>query len=155
MRHKRYLTVKKGIYNALALLLATVAIAIPAQAELATLFTTPQERQIINSNRYRNAEVQQSVTTRQPQKQEIQRLAQEEVTRNLTISGITIASSGGHTVWINGQAYEDDDRLEDQSKIKIVTGREIRVRITAPDGKQYFATSGETLEMTYLATVEN
>ena len=34
-----------------------------------------------------------------------------------------------------------------------MVGDEIRVRITAPDGKKYYATSGETLEVSYLAAV--
>jgi hypothetical protein len=36
-----------------------------------------------------------------------------------------------------------------------MVGDEIKVRITAPDGKQYYATSGDMLEVTYLAPVEN
>jgi hypothetical protein len=58
-------------------------------------------------------------------------------------------------VWIKSLVYEDVDQLEDKSRIKVLTGDEIRVRITAPDGKQYYATSGEVLEVTYLAAVEN
>ena len=68
---------------------------------------------------------------------------------------ISLATDGAHTTWINGVAYEDGARLEDGSRIKIYTGDDIRVRITAPDGKHYFATSGETLTVTYMAAVEN
>ena len=125
-------------------------------AELSTLFTTPGERQVINSNRYKT-----EVTTQvQPivedeAVQPVQLIIQEEVTEQYRISGITLSQDGPHTVWINSQAYEDGARLENKSKIKVLVGDEIKVRITTPDGKQHYATSGETLEVTYLAPVEN
>jgi hypothetical protein len=58
-------------------------------------------------------------------------------------------------VWINSQAYEDGDKVDDKMRIKVMSGNEVRVRITAPDGKHYFATSGETIEVVYQAAVEN
>lgn len=125
-------------------------------AELATLFTTPQERQLINSNRYKSDESTLLRPTQvDDETQPVQLLLREEVTQQYRISGITISTDGPHTVWINTLAYEDGDQLEDSSKIKVLAGAEIKVRITAPDGKQYFATSGDTLEVTYLAPVEN
>ncbi len=124
-------------------------------AELSTLFTTPQERQLIDSNRYQSEEITQVQSTQVDEEaQPIQLLLQEEVTREYRISGITLSTDGPHTVWINSMAYEDGERLEDSSKIKVLAGDEIKVRITAPDGKQYYATSGDTLEVTYLAAVE-
>jgi len=125
-------------------------------AELATLFTTPQERELINSNRYKSEEITQVQSTQvNDETQPIQLLLQEEVTWEYRISGITLSMDGPHTVWINSRAYEDGEQLEDSSKIKVLAGDEIKVRITAPDGKQYYATSGDTLEVTYLAAVEN
>ncbi len=125
-----------------------------AAAELSTLFTTPQERQIINSNRYKNDAVKlqpnQAATIENP----VQLMIQEEVTRQYKITGITVSRDGPHTVWINSTAYEDGVELDDKSKIKIIVGDEIKVRITAPDGKNYYATSGETLEFSYFARVE-
>ena len=127
-----------------------------AAAGLATLFTTPEEREIINSNRYRSNDgkakpvaVEDIVTAPVPV------MNQTKITREYKISGITISSDGPHTVWINSAAYEDGEELEDKSRIKVMVGDEIRVRITAPDGKKYYATSGETLEVTYLAALEN
>jgi hypothetical protein len=125
-------------------------------AELSTLFTTPEERQIINSNRYKS----EVITPTRPVEvnevlQPVQQLLQEEVTQQYRISGITLSKDGTHTVWINSQAYEDGGRLEDKSKISVLVGDEIKVRITTPDGKQHYASSGETLEVTYLAPVEN
>jgi flavin-dependent dehydrogenase len=138
------------------LILASLAAGLlhPAQAaELSTLFTTPQECQIINTNRYKGAEVKRPVVT-EAVELPIQQLVQEKVTREYKISGITVSRDGPHTVWINSLAFEDGEELEDKSKVKVVVGDEIKVRITTPDGKHYYATSGETLEVTYLATPE-
>jgi hypothetical protein len=127
-----------------------------AASELKTLFTTPQERQLINANRYKHddARPQQTVVDKADESP-VQILAQEEKSVEYRISGISLATDGAHMAWINGIAYEDGARLEDGSRIRIYTGDDIRVRITAPDGKHYFATSGETLTVTYMAAVEN
>jgi len=125
-------------------------------AEFSTLFTTPEERQVINSNRYKTevtTQVQPIVVDEAVQP--VQLTIQEEVTQQYRISGITLSKDGPPTVWINSRAYEDGDRLENKSEIKVLVGDEIKVRITTPDGKQHYATSGETLEVTYLVTVEN
>lgn len=125
-------------------------------AELSTLFTTPEERQVINRNRYKTeVTTQVQPVVEDEAVQPVQLIIQEEVTQQYRISGITLSQDGPHTVWINSQAYEDGDRLENKSKIKVLVGDEIKVRITTPDGKQHYATSGETLEVTYLAPVEN
>ncbi|MCP4765368.1 MAG: hypothetical protein GY875_03780 [Gammaproteobacteria bacterium] len=138
-----------GIVGLLALL--------PAQAagDLTTLFTTPQERQLINANRYKRDEAKQTVQQDKPEQSPVQVLLQEEVTVEYRISGISLSGDGAHTVWINANAYEDGERLGDRSRIKVITGDGVKVRITTPDGKHYFGTSGETLAVTYMATVEN
>ena len=126
-------------------------------AELATLFTTPQERQIINSNRYKTAEPKPVAVTEieEVADQPIQQLMMEEVAASYSISGITLSAEGTHMVWINNLMYENGAKLEDKSRVDILVGDELRVRITTPDGKQHFGTSGETLEVTYLAPIEN
>ena len=136
-------------------LLVGIYQAAPA-AELSTLFTTPAERQLINSNRYKNddGEPLRLVETEVEPKPVLQ-LIRQQVTREYRVSGITVSSDGLPTVWINSLAYEDGEQLEDKSRIKVLVGDDIRVRITTPDGKNYFATSGETLEVTYLAPAEN
>jgi hypothetical protein len=125
-------------------------------AEILTLFTTPAERQIINSNRYKKDKIETRIVEVDEVVIEavVQQLIMEEVSYEYKISGITISSEGPHTVWINALAYEDGEQLEDKSKIKVLAGDEIRVRITTPDGKHHYASSGETLEITYLAPIE-
>ena len=137
-------------------LLLAAYVSLPQAAEFSTLFTTPQERQIINSNRYKDdkpkpVEVEEEIKIELP----TQQLVQEEVFREYQISGITVSQDGPHSVWINSAIYEDGEELEDSSKVKVLVGDEIRVRITAPDGKHYYATSGQTLEISYLVTVQN
>jgi hypothetical protein len=126
-----------------------------AAGDLTTLFTTPQERQLINANRYKNEEVKPKPVQDEPDLSPVQILLQEEVTTEYTISGISLSGDGMHTVWINAIAYEDGELLDDSSRIKVITQDVARVRITTPDGKHYFGSSGETLEVTYMATVEN
>jgi len=140
----------------LLLPLFTGASQVVQAAELSTLFTTPAERQLINSNRYKSDDdtIQQPVENEMTPELPIQQLVREEVTREYKVSGITVSSDGPHTVWINSLAYEDGEQLEDKSRIKVLLGDEVRVRITAPDGKNYLATIGETISVTYLAPVK-
>ena len=126
-------------------------------SELSTLFTTPQERKLINTNRYTSDEVLPRVQSNQeePTTESIQQLVQEEVSETITISGITLSDSGPNMVWINSQAYEDGASMDNKMRIKVMPGSKVKVRITAPDGKHFFATSGETIEIVYQAAVEN
>ena len=137
-----------------AIIVALSGVSRLAHADLETLFTTPQERRIINTNRYKTDEVVKP----RVQPNQIETLApllREEVNKSFVISGITISNSGPHSVWINNQVYEDGAHLDDNSHIKVLTDSNIRVRITTPDGKSYYGTSGEIIEVTYLGTVEN
>jgi hypothetical protein len=128
-------------------------------AEFATLFTTPEERALIDRNRYKSLETE---TEQQPVENaddndgmQLEPASYESVTREYKISGITLSQTGPHTVWINSVAYEDGARLDDDSRVEVIDGAEVGVRITAPDGKHYYATSGETLEVTHLVPIRN
>ena len=140
------------------LLVALGTTGVAQAADLMTLFTTPEERQIINSNRYKTDDPKPAPVVEVEEitlDLDIQQLVMEEVKREYRVSGITISRDGAHTVWINSEIYEDGAQLETDSRIKVFDGDEVRVRITAPDGKHYFATSGETVEVSYMAPVEN
>ncbi len=122
-------------------------------AELATLFTTPQERRLIDRNRYKQVEMQPeppAVVEGEVIDIDDAEFSLEQVTREYRVSGITLSQEGPHMAWINGKAYEDGAMLDDGSRIQVLTGDQIRVRITAPDGKHYLATSGETVEISLL-----
>ncbi len=142
------------------LLLAGVLLAAPVSqsvnAEILTLFSTPQERKIINANRYKSDVVQKTEVVEKPSQVEgIEQLVQTEVTLSYTISGVTLSDSGPHHVWINNVVYEDGQHLEDDSHIKVIAGSNIQIRITAPDGKMYYASSGETVDVTYITAADN
>ena len=135
-------------------LLSWPGIASLTNAEVETLFTTPQERQLINANRYKTDGIVK------PQIEEtntefVAPTAQGEVNISFAISGITISGSGPHSVWINNLVYEDGEHLEDDSHIKVLTGDKVKVRITTPDGKTYYGTSGEVVDVSYIAGVAN
>jgi hypothetical protein len=125
-------------------------------SEMLTLFTTPQERQLINAKRYELDEVLPQVPSNEGKSVDtsIQEPVKQWGRESISISGITLSSGGHNRVWINNQAYDDGDSIDDKMRIKVMVGREIMVRITAPDGRHYFLTSGETIEIVYQAEVE-
>lgn len=158
MSSKPYKPAIPAILPLLILLLATLG-SQSARAEIETLFSTPQERKIIDANRYNsdavvNVRVTEE-TDEEDEEEELLQLAKKEVTVTYTVSGITLSHSGPHFAWINNEVYEDGQRLEDNSQIKVMSGSKVRIRITAPDGKIYYANSGETIDITYLAVVED
>ncbi len=122
---------------------------------MGTLFSTPQERKIIDANRYNSDAVVNVRVTEETDEEEDPQLEQKEVTVSYTVTGITISSSGPHFAWINNEVYEDGQQLEDNSQIKVMSGSKVQIRITTPDGKIYYANSGETIDITYLAVVED
>jgi hypothetical protein len=122
----------------------------PANAEIFTLFTTPAERQLINNNRFSKEEAAPVSNTVDEEVVVVEAQKMEERIQTYLVSGITLAEGGDHTVWIDGMAYRSGDQLEDGSEIKVLGGNDVRVRITTPGGKQYFATSGQNLEVVYL-----
>ena len=83
-------------------------------ADLMILFTTPQERQIINTNRYKTDEPK-PVEVDEPEIEidlPMQMITMEEVAASYTVSGITLSNDGSHSVWINKTYYEDGAQLE-------------------------------------------
>ena len=143
----------------ITLLALAAALLFPAaaSAELGTLFTTPEERQIINANRYKSDETRSRPVEPEQQvdKMPIRQLVMQEVTHAYTVSGITLSSEGPHWVWINSTRYQDGAILEQGGRVKVLDGDEVRLRITAPDGRSYYAKSGETVEISYQVPMEN
>lgn len=152
-RHPNYrLQLTRSSLVAVLILIAGLQ---PSLAEVSTLFTTQQERQIIDRNRYKNAPVRQVQSEEKPKVEAINELVREEVKKFYTISGISISNDGTHSVWVNGQIYQDGELIDGKSRLKVVSGSDIKVRITAPDGKHFFGTSGETVEVSYLEAVDS
>jgi len=143
------------LYLVTILALLPVSGPLLAAGDLATLFTTPQERQLINANRYKTEEPRPTPEPEEIDESPVQQLLQEQVDAEYRISGISVSADGAHTAWINGQSYLDGEQLEDGSRIRVIAGDDIRLRITTPDGKHYYATSGETVSVSYMAAVED
>jgi len=139
----------------LLVLFTTLGSTVAVKADVKTLFTTTQERQIINANRYKVDEITRPPIFEDTETGFFAPVIREEFKISFVITGITVSKSGPHFVWINNQLYEDGEYLEGDSQIKVLHDGSIRVRITAPDGKRYYGTSGETVEVTYLVDVEN
>ena len=121
---------------------------------LLTLFTTPQERQIINSNRYKAEKKKQpqQQTTATSETVAVRELIKDKVTKTFKISGISINGDGSAIAWVNGQAYETGATLDDGLKLRINNGAIKSVSIITPEGKPFTATSGENLDVTFLRT---
>ncbi len=76
------------------------------------------------------------------------------------VSSLPLCAPSSHLeltdfAWINNEVYEDGQQLQDSSQIRVMSGSKVQIRITAPDGKIYYANSGETIDITYLAVVED
>ena len=123
--------------------------------DLRTLFTTEQERRVINANRYKE-ESGPSARVIAPIKEEqaepVIELLKEEVKVQYKISGVTTDLLGSQTAWINGKSYLSGETMDDKSRVTI---QGTRVIITTPDGKRHQAQSGEVLDVTYLRNIEN
>ncbi|MCP4494310.1 MAG: hypothetical protein GY820_44470 [Gammaproteobacteria bacterium] len=139
----------------IGMLLLLAAYQSSALAELATLFTTPQERQLINANRYKIGEPRKPREVVRPESNEIRQLVREEVSKSYFIAGIVVTEDGVRNAWINKQVYEDGELIDDECRLRVLVGDSIRVRITTPDGKDYYGLSGETVEVSYLKTGGN
>ncbi len=121
------------------------------KSQLLTLFSTAQERQIINNNRYKNDTPVKNTPVQPQSVEEVVELPKVEVNMTYQISGVSTNTEGSKTAWVNGKSYESGDVMEDGSKIRI---RNTTVIITTVDGKSHTGVSGEVLELTYLRAAE-
>lgn len=140
------------------IVISLLSFALQAQTDmsLSTLFTTPQERQVINANRYKTDDkpVQRVVETSPQVDQGPREILKEEVKNTYKISGISINADGTRFAWINEQLYEDGSTLDDGIKVRINNRGVKSVTLVTPDGKGHTATSGETMDVLYVRNVE-
>jgi hypothetical protein len=124
-------------------------------SQMQTLFTTAKERQIIDSNRYKEDKPVENIQPQvEPEQQNVdaeREVKKEEVVLTYKISGVSTNNEGSKTAWVNGQAYESGEVMDDGSKIRI---KNSSVVITAPDGKNYSAVSGELLDISYQRVIQ-
>ena len=130
------------------------ALAQEVDIEIQTLFTTQQERQLIDANRYRLAP-KKATRTKGPVKiVKVKEVIKQEINKDFTITGITIANSGSNTAWLNGQAVLNGEKIDGKYHIHIITGKSNKIQISTPDGQNFYGTSGETVAVKYLEVVQ-
>ena len=123
--------------------------------EILTLFTTPQERALIDNNRYRISSKKVEATVKQAEPQQPQKkVIMEDVILTLKLNGVSLNKSGQSIAWLNGQAYENGGKLEDGSTIYIKGVLNAQVKIKTPDGKFHSLVTGESSEIKYQKAVE-
>ena len=129
--------------------------AIAQQVDLKTLFTTPQERQLINSNRYHVNQPLPTPVTPEPvmETEKIQELVKELVTKNFTVSGISVDREGSRFAWVNGTMYSNNSALEDGLTLMIKDGKVKSVLIKTAEGEYFSGLTGETIEVSYRKAV--
>ncbi len=123
-------------------------------SQLQTLFTTAQERLLINSNRYKGDEKPVGqVMSPEPEAvvEAVKEVIKEAVTVKYQISGVSTNKEGSKTAWVNGKPYESGEFMDDGTKIRV---NNTTVIITTLDGINHSAISGEVLDLTYLKPVE-
>ena len=121
-------------------------------SRLSTLFTTSQERILIDSNRYKNKPQDKIAEPQQNSSPEVEATTQavkEPVTKSFNVSGFTLTISGQNVAWINGKPYENGSLLEDGSKLYISNKKGVAVQIKTPDGKYHSLPTGKPVEISY------
>ena len=119
-------------------------------SEILTLFTTQQERELIDRNRYKKKQVKNTVVKAEkpPQQNEIE-VETEEIKLTLKLDGVAISKSGQNIAWVNGKPYEHGEKLEDGSKVYINANKTTQIQIKTPDGKYHSIVTGETIDISY------
>ena len=120
-----------------------------AQEVLSTLFTTQQEREIIDANRYKNdqQETLEPQVQTAPSVENTEQKAEEKL--SFLLSGFTLTQSGQNVAWINGKPYENGSKLDDGSTLIIRKKKDLNVQIKTPDGKYHTLTTGKTEDIGY------
>lgn len=130
-------------------------VAVAQDVELKTLFTTAQERQVINSNRYHDDQPASAPIVTEPtqEAEKIQDLVKEQVVKTFQVAGISIDREGGRFAWLNGTMYSNNSELEDGLILKIRDGNVKSVLIKTADGSSFSGLTGETIEVIYRKVV--
>ena len=128
-----------------------------SEIEMMTLFTTAQERELINKNRYKKQTVKavvEVVAPKDEEHQEEEKTEQQEVKLSVSLAGVTLSQSGQNIAWLNGKALENGSKLDDGSIVYISKKIKNLVQIKTPDGKYHSITTGETIELSYFKRIE-
>ena len=122
-------------------------------ASLSTLFTTSEERKLIDANRYRGAQQVDVVTQSSPKVESVEEMI-EETTVSMILAGFTVTKSGKNVAWINGKPYENGSTLDDGSKLFISDKNGNSVRVKSPDGVFHSLPAGKSVDISYQKPIE-
>jgi hypothetical protein len=125
-----------------------------ARPEILTLFTTPQERDLIDRNRYRVTSPKADTSVKAAAPVEQKKILMQDVVLNIKLNGVSLDQSGQGIAWLNGNAYENGAKLEDGSKVYISGTLNAKVQIKTPDGKYHSLVTGEEREIKYSKAIE-
>lgn len=121
---------------------------------LNVLFSTPQERQLINSNRYKMEEdkTAKPVVASPVASNQISEIVKEQVQVNFTVGGISINNDGSRSAWVNGNKYNQGEKMSDGTVVAVNSGANNSVSLVTPDGMSHRVLPGETINITYFRT---
>ena len=125
-----------------------------ARPEILTLFTTPQERDLIDRNRYRITPQKVDTTVEAAAPIEQKKVLMQDVVLSIKLNGVSLDKSGQGIAWLNGKAYENGGKLEDGSQVFISGTLNARVQLKTPDGKYHRLVTGESSEIKYSKAIE-
>lgn len=119
--------------------------------ELYTLFTTQQERELIDRNRYKLDQPKKEIVEEKVDPAlTVEAIPMKKETLTIMLSGFTLTQTGQNVAWLNGKPYENGSKLEDGSKVYISSRLKSQVQIKTPDGQYHTVTTGESAEINYL-----
>ncbi len=138
---------KKSIAFILGVL-ACLNFSYKAQADFGTLFTTVSERKAIDDNRYVKKRVKWQASVAKIEVHKIEEVIYKTIKKEYKISGVTIASNGVDSAWINGELRENGVLIDGKIQLKIDPNKQ-KVRLTVRGGKTYYGQSGDIVTVSY------
>ncbi len=119
-----------------------------------TLFTTQQERRLIDNNRYRQPVIETETVGVDETEQEKKTTVYQQHSISFELAGVTLSEDGNHTAWVNGDRVENGDELVDGFRVFISPKLNSLVQIKAPDGVYHNIQTGKKLDISYLKPEE-
>ncbi len=118
--------------------------------EFMTLFTTQQERRLIDNNRYRNPVTETKTIGVDEVAEQKQQPVYQQHSISFELAGVTLSEEGSHVAWINGDRVKNGDELKDGFSVFISPELNNLVQIKAPDGVYHNIQTGKKLDISYL-----
>ncbi|MDJ0833573.1 MAG: hypothetical protein QNJ69_08645 [Gammaproteobacteria bacterium] len=151
LNKSKILVIALGLLTILSMPLA----AQEAGQEFMTLFTTQQERRLIDNNRYRPpvTEVKTVEVDEEPAEQK-QSMTYHQHSISFELAGVTLAEDGNHVAWVNGDRVENGDEIGDGFRVYISPRLNNLVQIKSPDGVFHNIQTGKRIDIKYMKPAE-